>query len=94
LTEDYLCRLVEGIEYSGIILSAERGVAPAVRGVIGRLADQLRIWRQQGPHRQIQRAAFRGRAAAIRWLAKSAAPAPATLPSPAVKIRTDGEPNP
>jgi hypothetical protein len=94
LTEAYLCRLVEGIEYSGIILSAERGVAPPVRGVVGRLADRLRIWRQRGPHRQIQRAAFRGRAAAIRWLAaKSAAPASATLLSPAVKIRADAEPN-
>jgi hypothetical protein len=77
LTVDYLCRLVEGIEYSGIILRAERGSLPPARGLIGKLADQLRIWRQQqGPHREIQRAAFRGRAAAARWLAANAAARP------------------
>jgi hypothetical protein len=70
LTEDYLCRLVEGIEYSATILMAERGTPVRARGLIGKTADLLRVLRRRGPHRNIQRAAFRGRADAARWLAK------------------------
>jgi Glycosyl transferase family 2 len=73
LTEDYLCRLVEGIEFSGTILRAERGGHASARGLIGRIADILRIFRNRAPHRKIQRAAFRGRAAATRWLAQQPA---------------------
>ncbi len=73
LTEDYLCRLVEGIEYSGAILMAERGVPAAGRGLIGKTADMLRVLRHRGSHRNIQRAAFRGRAAAAQWLAQRSA---------------------
>jgi hypothetical protein len=83
-TEDYLCRLVEGIEYSGAILTAERGGSPPARGLIGEIADLLRILRHRGPHRNIQRAAFRGRAAAAQWLAqRSAMQVPASLSSAA-----------
>ncbi len=70
LTEDYLCRLIEGIEYSGAILMAERGRPAPPRGLIGKTADLIRVLRYRGPHRNIQRAAFRGRAAAARWLLK------------------------
>jgi glycosyltransferase involved in cell wall biosynthesis len=70
LTEDYLCRLVEGIEYSATILMAERGTPVRARGLIGKIADLLRVLRRRGPHRNIQRAVFRGRADAARWLAK------------------------
>ena len=70
LTEDYLCRLVEGIEYSATILMAERGTPVRARGLIGKTADLLRVLRRRGPHRNIQRAVFRGRADAARWLAK------------------------
>lgn len=73
LTENYLCRLVEGIEYSGAILMALRGVPPMPRGMIGKTADLLRIMRHGGPHRNIQRAVYRGRAAAARWLAARSA---------------------
>jgi hypothetical protein len=69
LTEDYLCRLVEGIEYSGAILRAQRGSPVSARGLIGKTADLMRVLRRRGPHRKIQRAAFRGRAAAAKWLA-------------------------
>jgi glycosyltransferase involved in cell wall biosynthesis len=70
LTEKYLCKLVEGIEYSGTILMAERGRPMLARGLIGKTADLLRVLRHGGPHRNIQRAVFRGRAAAARQLTK------------------------
>jgi hypothetical protein len=73
LTEDYLCRLVEGIEYSSAILLAERGIPMPSRGLMGKAADLLRVWRRRGPDRRIQRAVFRGRAAAARWLTKGSA---------------------
>lgn len=76
LTEDYLCRLVEGIEYSGAILMAERGQPVPPRGLIGKAADLLRVLRHRGPDRNIQRAVFRGRAAAANWLAGRRAQTP------------------
>lgn len=82
LTEAYLCRLVEGIEYSGAILMAERGSPMPARGLVGKTVDLLRVLRHRGPHRRIQRAAFRGRAAAARWLAKQSATQTTRLPSP------------
>jgi hypothetical protein len=85
LTEDYLCRLVEGIEYSGAILMAMRGAPRSPRGLIGQAIDFLRVMRRRGPERNIQRAAFRGRAAAARWLAgqpTSQVGAPASLSKP------------
>jgi Glycosyl transferase family 2 len=81
LTTDYLCRLIEGIEYSSTLLSAERGTPPSGRGLIGKMADLLRVWRLRGPHRQIQRAVFRGRAAAARSLAVKATARSETLSS-------------
>jgi hypothetical protein len=69
-TEAYICRLIEGIEYSGTILAAERGMPPPRRSLIGKIADQLRILRHRSPHRNIQRAVYRGRAAAAKWLAQ------------------------
>jgi hypothetical protein len=69
LSEDYLCRLIEGIEYSSCILDAERGLAVPTRGLAGRIADQLRLLRLRGPHRRIMQAVFRGRAAAQRLIA-------------------------
>lgn len=74
LTEDYLCRLVEGIEYSGTILMAMRGAPRSPRGLVGQATDFLRVMRRRGPERNIQRAAFRGRAAAARWLASRPTP--------------------
>lgn len=69
LTENYLCRLAEGIQYSSTILMALRGMPPTPRAPIGRIVDMLRIMRHRGPHRKIQRAVYRGRAAAMQWLA-------------------------
>lgn len=69
LTLDYLCRLTEGVHFSGTILDAERGIATPDRGLIGIVADQLRLLRVRGPHRAIQRAARRGEAAARRFIA-------------------------
>ena len=82
LSEDYLCRLVEGIEYSGAILMAERGSPMPLRGLVGKTADLLRVLRHRGPHRNIQRAVFRGRATAAKLLAaKGSAAAPSGSPS-------------
>ncbi len=58
---NYLCRLVEGIEFSSFVLDAERGVEPQARGTLGVVADLLRVLRARGPHRQILRAVYRGR---------------------------------
>jgi len=71
LTIEYLARLVEGIYYSSTVLNAERGAQVTPRGTLGRIIDFLRIIRAQPPHRQILRAAYRGRDRAIRQLLKS-----------------------
>jgi glycosyltransferase involved in cell wall biosynthesis len=64
-TLDYLSRLAEGIQYSSVLLDAEWGLRPKRRGRIGGLADTLRIARLGRPHRQIARAAYRGRRRAL-----------------------------
>lgn len=68
LTEEYLCRLVEGIEYSSTILAAERGQPMRTRGFMGNVADLMRVLRHRGQDRKIQRAVFRGRARAGQWV--------------------------
>jgi hypothetical protein len=68
LTVDYLARLAEGIHYSAILLDAKRGIRVRERSALGRAADFLRIMRLKHPHRQILRAAFRGRDRATRQL--------------------------
>lgn len=68
LTVEYIARLMEGIYFSSTVLSAERGAQFTARGVIGRIIDLLRTLRLQPPHREILRAAFRGRDRAIRKL--------------------------
>jgi glycosyltransferase involved in cell wall biosynthesis len=65
----YLCRLVEGIQYSSLILDAERGAELPTRGFVATIADKLRLLRLRGPHREILRAVYRGRSAAARFLA-------------------------
>jgi hypothetical protein len=69
LTLDYLSRLAESIQFSSLILDAERGLPIPKRGIVGAIADQLRLYRARGPHREIMRATYRGRAAAIHYLA-------------------------
>ena len=68
LTQDYLARLAEGIHFSGVLLDAERGIAPSPRGFAGRIADALRQFRLNGPDRAIARAAQRGTQRAIAFL--------------------------
>jgi glycosyltransferase involved in cell wall biosynthesis len=68
LTVDYLARLAEGIHYSSTLLDAERGIRVGARTALGRTADFLRIMRLKQPHRQILRAAFRGRDHALQQL--------------------------
>jgi glycosyltransferase involved in cell wall biosynthesis len=68
LTEDYLSRLAEGIHYSGALLDYVRGIQPAGRSTISRVADFLRIMRLKQPHRRILKAAFCGRDRASREL--------------------------
>ncbi len=68
LTESYLRRLIEGIEFSSAVLDAENGITFYPRSLSGMVADQLRMLRLAGPHRRIARAVFRGRSAAARFL--------------------------
>ena len=68
LTADYLARLAEGIHYSSTLLDAERGIRVGERTALGRTADFLRIMRLKQPHRQILKAAFRGRDHALQKL--------------------------
>jgi hypothetical protein len=77
LTADYIERLVEGIEFSAVVLDPNRGLARAPRGRLGRVADRLRVARLRAPHNRILAAAYRGRERAARFLAdQAAAPAP------------------
>jgi hypothetical protein len=71
LTLDYLSRLAESVQFSSLILDAERGLPIPERGIVGAIADQLRLHRARGPHRTIMRGIYRGRAAAMRYLASS-----------------------
>jgi len=70
LTVEYLARLVEGIYFSSTLLNAERGQREEGRGTVGRIVDFLRVMRSRPPHRQILRAAFRGRDRAAQQLLK------------------------
>lgn len=73
LTEDYLSRLAEGIAYSAVFLDRDRGIHDPPRGMLGRVADSLRIALLHRPHKQIQRSAIRGRDNALRQLETAAA---------------------
>ncbi|THD77676.1 MAG: glycosyltransferase family 2 protein [Phenylobacterium sp.] len=68
LTEDYLTRLAEGIHFSSTLLDAQWGLPVRRRGWARRAADFLRALRLPRPHRQIARAAYRGRDKAARLL--------------------------
>jgi glycosyltransferase involved in cell wall biosynthesis len=68
LTENYLARLAEGIQFSSVLLDCEYGIQRHQRDSLGRVADFLRIIRLKNPHRRILRAAFRGRDRAIQRL--------------------------
>jgi len=69
LTDDYLARLSEGIQFSSTLLDAKWGKAAPARSASGRLLDLLRTLRLKPPHRQILRAAYRGRDRAAKMLA-------------------------
>jgi glycosyltransferase involved in cell wall biosynthesis len=71
LTEDYLARLAEGIQYSSTLLDYEYGIRTGRRTVLGRATDLLRAIRLRQPHRRILRAAFRGRDRATRQIVDS-----------------------
>jgi hypothetical protein len=68
LTADYIERLVEGIEFSSVVLDADRGLASTPRSRLGRAADYLRVARLRAPHNRILAAAHRGRERAARFL--------------------------
>jgi hypothetical protein len=69
LTVDYHVRLAEGIHFSSMLLDAEWGVANGKRGAFGKMIDLARTMRLKPPHRQILRAAYRGRNRAAEFLA-------------------------
>ena len=68
LTLSYLTRLTEGIEFTSTLLDIECGIQVPHRGPLGLLADQLRLLRLRGPHREIRRAVHRGRTKAMKLL--------------------------
>jgi len=68
LTEDYLARLAEAIQYSTTLLDSEHGIRSQGRTALGRIADSLRVARLEQPHRRILKAALRGRNRAIQQL--------------------------
>lgn len=72
LTVDYLARLAEGIQFSSLLLDAERGLPPPPPSVGRQVLDRLNLLRHRGPHRVIQRAVQRGRERARAVLATSA----------------------
>jgi len=72
LTENYLARLSEGIQFSSTLLDAKWGKAALPRSALGRLFDSLRTLRLRTPHRQILRASYRGRNQAAKLLASAA----------------------
>jgi hypothetical protein len=62
LTVDYLARLAEGIQFSSLLLDADRNIDVPERNVLGKVVDQLRLLRLRTPHREISKAVYRGRA--------------------------------
>jgi glycosyltransferase involved in cell wall biosynthesis len=66
LTLPYLARLTEGIEFTSTLLDMECGIHAPERGPLGLVADQLRLLRLRGPHREIRRAVYRGRTKAMK----------------------------
>jgi glycosyltransferase involved in cell wall biosynthesis len=68
LTEEYLARLMEGIYFSSVLLDAERGIKQQPRAFVGRVADTLKVMRQRKIHRQMIKAAYRGRDRALEML--------------------------
>lgn len=69
LTVDYQTRLIEGIYFSRTLLDAMRGLRTSTRKPLGKLVDLVRTLRLTPPHRQILRAAYRGRNRASEMLA-------------------------
>lgn len=73
LTQAYLARLTYGIYYSSTLLDIIRRMPNVERGAIGRMADFIRCARTPPPHREILRAAHRGRRDAQRRFAQQPA---------------------
>lgn len=69
LTVGYLARLAEGIQFSSVLLDAERGAALQPASPARRVLDRLGLLRHRGPHRVVQRAVQRGRSRAHTLLA-------------------------
>lgn len=67
-------RLAEGIHFSSSLLDAEWGIANGKRGTLGKMIDLARTMRLKPPHRQIVRAAYRGRNRAVELLASQGKP--------------------
>src|SRR5262249_15966071 len=65
LTKAYLTRLLEGITVTSTVLDSERGLVPVPRGLVGRIADFLRLLCANGKDRAILRAVHRGRNRAL-----------------------------
>ncbi len=67
-TEEHLERLIEGIQFSSVVLDSEYGLRPARRSIARRFVDIVRLMRLPQPHRRMMRASFRGYDRGIAWL--------------------------
>ena len=76
LSQDYLVRLAEGIQYSGIFFRSLRGEMPQPVSFGRRMLDLLQMLRMSRNDRQIFRAVCRGERKARQSLAKSELDAP------------------
>ena len=74
LSVDYHARLAEGIHFSAVLLDAEWGLVNRKRSAVGKMIDLARTVRLKPPHRQILRAAYRGRNRAAELLASQQQP--------------------
>jgi glycosyltransferase involved in cell wall biosynthesis len=68
LSKHYLARLMEGVHFSSTLLDSARGIQVNPRGFTGRVADVLRMTRQRKIHREMTKAAYRGRDRALQML--------------------------
>lgn len=68
LTENYLSRLAEGIYFSSVVLSHQRGAAAELASYRVRWSEWLRALLKTGPHRTIQLAVIRGRRRGLRFV--------------------------
>ena len=70
LEAEYLCKLMEGIAFSGTLLDFTYGTRPPRDTWIRRLKEAIRLAQCKNPHRRILLATFRGQRNARKYIAE------------------------